>query len=182
MKKAVVFLADGCEMIEALTPVDMLRRAHIEVVTVSVNGTEMVTSSHNVGIKADTIFDESVADNADIVILPGGSVGTDNLFAHEGVKRIVKEFYDKGNFIAAICAAPTVFGRMGLLKEKKATCYPSMEHLLDCRETRRDEVVVDKNVITSRGMGTSIAFASAIIEQLLDKETAVDVEKSIIYQ
>lgn len=182
VKKAVVFLADGCEMIEALTPIDMLRRAQVEVVTVSINGKNTITSSHNVEIEADALFEENIAEGADIVILPGGSDGTENLYAHDGVRKIVKDFYDNGKYIGAICAAPTVFGRMGLLKEKKATCYPTLEHMLDCAQVLTEEVVVDENVITSRGMGTSIAFASAIIEKLLNKETAQRIEKSIIYK
>lgn len=182
MKKAIVFLADGCEMIEALTPVDLLRRAGVEVVTVSINGTETIESSHKVVIKADKVFTEDIADDADMVILPGGMPGTLNLGAHEGVTNIVTRFHEEGKFVAAICAAPSVLGQLGILKGKKAVCYPSFEEKLLGAEVTMDEVAVAGNVITSRGMGTAIPFALALIEALLDKETADKIGESIIYK
>lgn len=182
MKKAVVFLADGCEMVEALTPVDMLRRAGIEVVTVSITGSEKVVSSHKVGILADKVYEDGIADDADVVILPGGKLGTSNLGAHAGVTNTVKTFFENGKYIAAICAAPSIFGQMGLLNGKKAVCYPSFEEKLIGATVCKDEVMVDGNIITSRGMGTAIVFSKALIEVLLNKDIANAVTEEIIFQ
>lgn len=181
MKKAVVFLADGCEMVEALTPVDLLRRAGAEVVTMSINGKEQIVSSHQVEIKADKKFDAAEAKEADIVILPGGMPGTKNLGAHEGVCNVVKERFTHGKYIAAICAAPSVFGQLGLLKGKKAVCYPSFEEKLEGAQVLTEKAVMDGNVITSRGMGTAIPFGLTIIEALFDKNKADEIAKSIVY-
>lgn len=182
MKKAIVFLADGCEMVEALTPVDLLRRVGVVVETVSINDTEMIESSHKVLIKADKVFDENVADDADMVVLPGGMPGTLNLRAHAGVAKIVTDFHKEGKFVAAICAAPSVLGELGVLQGKKATCYPSFEEKLMGADVIMDEVAVDGNVITSRGMGTAIPFALALVEALLDKETAAKLQEDVIYR
>lgn len=182
MKKAIVFLADGCEMVEALTPVDLLRRAGVVVETVSINGKETIESSHKVVIKADKVFDETVADDADMVILPGGMPGTLHLGAHDGVTSIVKKFHAEGKFVAAICAAPSVLGELGVLNGKKAVCYPSFEEKLLGADVTMDEVAVDGNVITSRGMGTAIPFALALVEALIDKDTADKIGESVIYK
>lgn len=182
MKKAVVFLADGCEMVEALTPIDLLRRAGIEVLTVSINGREHIISSHNVEIKADRMFDEHVADHADMVILPGGMPGTLHLGEHKGVTDIVKRFHKEGKYISAICAAPSVLAAQGILEGKKAIAYPSFEEKLTGAEVVREEVVRDGNVITSRGMGTAIPFALALIEALMGQECAEKVKQDIIYK
>lgn len=182
MKKAIVFLADGCEMVEALTPVDLLRRAGVNVLTVSINGKETIESSHKVTIKADQIFSEDVAADADMLILPGGLQGTLNLAAHTGVTGMVKDFFEQGRYVAAICAAPSVFGELGILKGKKAVCYPSFEEKLLGAEVSMEEVAVDGNVITSRGMGTAIPFGLALIEVLLGKKTAEKTRESVIYR
>lgn len=182
MKKAVVFLADGCEMVEALTPVDLLRRAGVEVVTLSINGTDMVKSSHNVQIQADAVFTPEAAEHADIAILPGGMPGTLHLGQHEGVAAAVRRLYEEGKYVAAICAAPSVLGQMGLLNGKKAVCYPSFEDKLTGAEVLQEEVVVDGQVITSRGMGTAIPFGLAIIKELLGEEQAQNVRESIIFR
>lgn len=181
MKKAVIFLADGCEMVEALTPVDLLRRAGADVVTMSVGEKEYITSSHQVEIRADKKFDAAEAKAADVVILPGGMPGTKHLRAHEGVCNVVKERFAEGKYIAAICAAPSVFGQLGLLKGKKAVCYPSFEEQLEGAQVLTDEVVTDKNVITSRGMGTAIPFGLAVVEALFDKKKADEIAKSVIF-
>lgn len=182
MKKAIVFLADGCEMVEALTPVDMLRRAGIEVETVSVNGKKSVISSHNVEITADKVFEEMDELNADAVILPGGMPGTRHLGAHEGVLRTVRSFYESGKCVAAICAAPSVLGGLGILQGKRAVCYPSFEEQLKGAVISTNEVETDGNVITSRGMGTAIPFSMAIISMLESEEKAKAVGQAVIYR
>lgn len=182
MKKAVVFLADGCEEVEALTPVDLLRRAGIEVVTVSITGSERVAGSHNIIFQADEVYREGIADTADVVILPGGLKGTQNLGAHAGVTQTVQKFFDSGKYIAAVCAAPSIFGQMGLLKGKNAVCYPSFEDKLIGANVCKDEAVIDGNVITSRGMGTAIPFSLAIIEALLDREVSKKIGEQVVFR
>ncbi len=181
MSKVYLFLADGCEEVEALTVVDLLRRASVDVKTVSVMGREMITSSHNITIKADMLFDE-ISEEVDMLVLPGGIPGTPNLEAHEGLMDMVREYNTKGKWLAAVCAAPTIYGRLGLLEGKMATCYPSMMEELVCGEKSRDSVVVDGNIITSRGMGTCIDFGLKMIEVLISKQLADDIGEKIVYQ
>lgn len=177
------FLADGFEMVEALSPVDVLRRAGIEVITVSIMKERVVTSSHKVGVVADIMLDEVKWDEAEALILPGGQPGTNNLAACEVLMAKVRDFAKAGKVIAAICAAPALtFGECGLLEGKKATCYPGMEEHLKGADFLAEEVVVDGNIITSRGMGTAIAFGLAIIEKLIDKATAEQIGKAIVYR
>lgn len=181
MKKVVVFLADGCEEVEALTPVDLLRRAGVTVTTVSVNGKKTVTGSHKIEFFADEMYFDGVAKDADMVILPGGMPGTLNLRNHKGVTDTVKEFCKNGKYIAAICAAPSVFGQLGLLEGKKAVCYPSFEEQLTNATVLYDEVAVDGNVITSRGMGTAIPFSLELIKLLCGEEKAKEIKEAIIF-
>lgn len=176
-----LFLADGCEEVEALTVVDILRRAEIEVETVSIMGRNHVISSHNVEIVADILF-EAITDDAEMLILPGGIPGTPNLAAHAGLDRLIRESADKGIYLAAICAAPTVYGEKGLLKGRKATCYPGMEDGLTGAEVSYDKVVTDGNFITSRGLGTAIDFGLKLVEILKDKDTADAIAHKIVYR
>ncbi|MBO5426164.1 MAG: DJ-1/PfpI family protein [Lachnospiraceae bacterium] len=180
MSKVNVFFATGYEEIEALTVIDILRRAGIETNMVSVTGEMEVTGSHGITVKMDTLFDEK--DEADMLVLPGGMPGTLNLLAHEGLTAKVKEYCSNGKYIAAICAAPTVFGKLGLLKERRATCYPGMEDELFCEEALEDAVVIDGKIITSRGMGTAIDFALALLTVLKDEEVAEDMSSKIVYR
>jgi len=181
MSKAYIFLADGHEEIEALTVVDLCRRAGIEIVTVSITGNEMVTSSHKVTYRADILFENADFSDADITILPGGMPGTLNLEKYEPLMKLIDERVSEGQNIAAICAAPTVFGRRGILKGRKACCYPGMENDLLGADVNFDSVNVDGNIITSRGMGTAIDFGLAIIEKITDKETADKIAEAIVY-
>ncbi|MBE5944122.1 MAG: DJ-1/PfpI family protein [Lachnospiraceae bacterium] len=180
MSKVNVFFATGYEEIEALTVVDILRRANIETNMISVTGDINVVGSHGIEVKMDKLFDAN--DEADMLVLPGGMPGTLNLLAHEGLTAKVKEYYSAGKYIAAICAAPTVFGKLGLLEERRATCYPGMEGELFCEEALADAVVMDGKVITSRGMGTAIDFALALLSVLKDEETAEDMANKIVYR
>ena len=181
MKKVYLFLAEGYEEVEALTVVDLVRRAGMELETVSITGNKEVRGVHDICVKADRSFDEINCEDADMLVLPGGKPGFANLEAYEPLMKQVDSFANKGKYIAAICAAPTIFGKRGLLKGKKACCYPNME--IDLKEAiiSYENVCVDGNIITSRGVGTTIEFALAIIEILTDGQNAENIAKSIVY-
>ncbi len=182
MSKTAIFLADGFEEIEALTVVDLLRRADIEITTVSIMGRNEVTGSHGITVKADELFENADIDECDMLILPGGQPGTSNLFMCEPLKDKINEFNAKGKMLAAICAAPTVYGRMGLLNGRKACCYPGCEVDLDGADIQTLEVTVDGNFITSRGMGTAIPFGLAIIEHFQGAKAASDMADKIVFK
>ena len=175
-------MADGCEEIEALTVVDLARRAGIEVAMISITGEKLVKGAHGIHFQTDIPAEYMDFDMLDGIVLPGGMPGTLNLGANEYVKNTIKEFAAAGKLVAAICAAPSVLGEAGLLQGKKATSYPGFEEKLVGAETCADAVVIDGNTITSRGMGTAIDFALAIVAYLLDKETADQLGKGIIYK
>ena len=182
MKKQVcVFLADGFEEIEGLTVVDLLRRAGIEVTTVSITDSKTIHGAHGIDVLADKLFEEANFEEQDMFVLPGGMPGTLNLGAHEGVKVVLKKANAAGKYLAAICAAPSVLGKYGYLNGKKATSYPGFEAQLTGADYVYDAVAVDGNIITSRGMGTAIPFSLKLIEQLLDAETSVKIKEAIIY-
>ncbi|MBQ2706594.1 MAG: DJ-1/PfpI family protein [Agathobacter sp.] len=182
MKKLGVFMADGCEEIEALTVVDLARRAGIEVAMISITGEKLVKGAHGINFQTDIPAEYMDFDMLDGIVLPGGMPGTLNLGANDYVQKIIAQFASEGKLVSAICAAPSVLGEAGLLKGKKATSYPGFEDKLIGAEICADAVVVDGNIITSRGMGTAIDFALAIIEYLVDKETADKLSAGIIYK
>ena len=190
----LVMLADGFEEIEALTVVDLLRRAGIEVKTVSIYGglskrpSNTVKGARGISVNADisiddTFMNEALSSDLSLVVLPGGMPGTLNLKEDKNVEKLVMDQYGKGKCVAAICAAPTVFGSYGILEGKKATCYPGMEDGLTGATAVSDgtTVVVDSNVITSRGLGTAVDFSLKIIEILKDKATADKIGISVVY-
>lgn len=181
MKKAAVFFGTGYEEIEALTVVDLLRRAGIEVTCVSIDNEKSVTGAHKISVGMNAGIDEIDFDSFDILVCPGGMPGTRNLEACKKLTDKLRAFYEEGKLIGAICAAPSIFGHMGLLEGKKACIYPGMEAELKGAEVVYDKVVKADNVITSRGMGTAIAFALEIVSNLLDRETADKLGKGIVY-
>lgn len=181
MKKAYLFLATGFEEVEALTVVDLLRRGGVDCEMVSIMGDYDVTSSHNVTIRADKVFEHQDLNDAEVLIMPGGIPGTPNLKAHAGLAKLIEKYLGDGKYLAAVCAAPTIYGEMGLLKGKDATCYPGMEEGLIGANKKTDSVVVDGQFITSRGMGTSIDFGLKILELLTDKNNADEIGKKIVY-
>lgn len=165
MKTIFVFLAEGFEEIEALTPVDVLRRAGLSVQTVSVMDEQVVAGAHGVPVLADKMFAEINPEDAEMILLPGGLPGATNLDAHEGLSRMIQNFAEAEKPLAAICAAPLVFGNRGLLQGKKATCYPGFEsYLLDAEYTAA-LVEQDGNFITGKGPGSAMEFAFAIVEK-----------------
>lgn len=182
MSKVAVFFATGHEEIEALTVVDLLRRAGIETNMISITGELEVTGSHNITIQMDKLFEEENYDEYDIVVLPGGMPGTKNLEAYEPLMNLLKDRVAQNKMIAAICAAPTVFGHAGFLKGKKACCYPDMEDGLLGAEVSYNEVEVDGNVITSRGMGTAIPFGLKLVSLLQGKASADALGAKIVYR
>ncbi len=181
MKKIAVFFAEGFEEIEALTVVDMCRRAGIDTQMVSVTGQQSVVGSHKIEVAMDAGFAEVDFAQLDMIVLPGGMPGTKNLEAHDGLMLKVDAFYETGKGVAAICAAPSILGHRGILKGRKACSYPGFEKELDGAMVVYDSVAVSDNVITSRGMGCAIDFSLAIIEALCDKETAEKLAEAIIY-
>ncbi len=180
-KKVCVFLADGFEEIEGLTVVDLLRRAGVCVTTVSITDSLTVHGAHEIDVQADKLFDEVTYDEYDMAVLPGGMPGTRHLGAHKGVKKVLEQFYGEKKYVAAICAAPSVLGKYGMLNGRKATSYPGFEAELVGAERVFDAVAVDDFVITSRGMGTAIDFSLTLIEKLVSKEKAQEIGVSIIY-
>ncbi len=180
-KKAFLFLADGFEEVEAITPIDLLRRAGIECITVSISDKLEVTGSHGITLKADCIFDEKECMQGDTIILPGGMPGTINLSKHYGLKNVIIDYDKKKKTIAAICAAPTILGEMGLLEGYKSTCYPGFEEKLFDSDVLFEQFVEDGHFITSRGVGTAIPFALKIIEILEGKDKMNDIKNQIVF-
>ncbi len=181
MKKAYLFFAEGFEEVEALTVVDLLRRGKVDCVTVSVSGDYDVTGSHGITIRADRRFEDRDLSDADMLILPGGMPGTTNLKAHAGLDKLIHTYVDSGKYLAAVCAAPTVYGEKGLLKGKDATCYPGLEEGLVGANAKTDPVVCDGQFITSRGMGTCIDFGLKLLELLEGREVSDKVGKAVVY-
>jgi len=161
--KVCAFLAEGYEEVEALAVVDVLRRAKADVKIVSVTEEYLVESSRGVTIKADALFNDIDYDEVDLLFLPGGLPGTNNLYDFEPLRKLIYKFNDEGKRLAAVCAAPSVFGRMGILNGKKATCYPGFEDMLEGAVCVPDRVVTDGNITTSRGMGTSVELGLEIV-------------------
>ena len=182
MKKVSVFLADGFEEIEGLTVVDLLRRAGVEVTTVSITGDYTIHGAHGIDVQADKLFEEMNYDEQDMLVLPGGMPGTLNLGVDATVNQTIKEFAAAGKLVCAICAAPSVLGAAGLLKGKNATCHPGFEEKLTGATTSEDEVVVDGNIITSRGMGTAIPFALEIVRYFKDDAAVEEIKKGLVYR
>ena len=160
MGKVFVFLADGFEEIEGLTVVDMLRRAEIPTVTVSIGSSRNIIGAHRIEVEADIMFHEVLEAEGAMYVLPGGMPGTLHLKDHEGLGKLLQKAYKNEKYLAAICAAPTVFEKYGFLEGRKATSYPAMEEELKSADYQTDKVVVDGKIITSRGMGTAIDFAT----------------------
>lgn len=182
MSRLAVYFAQGFEEIEALTVVDICRRGGVEADMVSVTGESEVTGSHGISVKTDKKFEEVDPGEYDMIVLPGGMPGTKNLEAHPGLMAQVDEFYAKGKYIGAICAAPSIFGHKGILKGKRACSYPSFESHLEGAEVTSGPVEVSGNVITSRGMGTAIDFGLAILDIFAGEEKADELAKGIVYR
>ncbi len=180
MKKAILFLANGYEEIEALAVVDYLRRAEIQVDMVSITGTLETVSAHGVHIKADKLVEDVNAADYDAVITPGGLPGSNLLAENEKVVSYLQSFYEADKLVASICASPLALEAAGLAAKIKGTCYPGFESKINFKEFSEEIVVKDGNVITSRGPATSPYFALAIIEALVGKEKADQIRKGTL--
>lgn len=181
MKKVCVLLAEGFEEVEAFTVVDILRRAEVYVDTISIEDEYLVRGAHGISIHTEDLFHEVDFSTFEMIVLPGGMPGTSNLGAHMGVKRLLIDFAKDNRLIAAICAAPTILGKYGLLKGKKATCYPGHEGELLGAVVSDEKVCVDGNIITSRGVGTAIDFALKLVSILVNDQRAKEISDAIVY-
>lgn len=181
MSKLYIFLADGFEEIEGLTVVDVLRRAGVDVTMVSIMGKKSIVGAHGITLEADAVFEDCNFSDGDMFVLPGGMPGTLHLGEHQYLAELLKKADQEKKGIAAICAAPSVLGDLGLLKGKKATCYPGFEERLTGAFTSTDQVVTDGHITTSRGMGTAIPFALELVTRMCGKEKSEELAKSIIY-
>ena len=181
MAQAYVFLAEGFEEIEGLTVVDILRRADIQTEMIAIGEELQVTGSHGIKVTADRLFQLGELRDAELYVLPGGMPGTKHLMEHQGLSILLKQMDNAGKKLAAICAAPSVLGKLELLKGRKAVCYPGFEDKLTGATVLKDAVAVDGNVTTSRGMGTAIPFALSLVAQLKGEKAAKDLAKGIIY-
>ena len=189
--RIAVFVADGCEEIEALTPVDILRRAGIETDLVSNTEELIVTGSHGIRFEAGYAAGAFFPENYDGILLPGGMPGTTRLSESALVRETAVRFAEEGKLVAAICAAPAVLASCGILKGRRACCYPSREkellaagaevvHIADAEEEYLP-VVRDGNIITSRGMGTAVDLGLAVAEYCISTEKAMELAASIVY-
>lgn len=181
MAQVAVFLADGFEEIEGLTVVDICRRCKIDTITVSIMSDKIVTSSHGIPVVADMMLSEVDFDSLEMIVLPGGLKGTQNLEACEPLMAKVDEFYKSDKLIAAICAAPSIFGHRDILNGRIACSYPSFEGHLVGAIVSQNPTEKSDNVITGRGMGVSTEFALKIAEQFVPADVVKDVADGVIY-
>ena len=181
MKTVYAFLADGVEEVEALMVIDLLKRTKkLNVVMVSVKEELMVEGSHGIKFFADKNIDEIDFDSGDCIFLPGGAVGTENLAACKELEENILNYNEQGKWLVAICAAPSVYGQLGILKDKKATSYPTFADKMNCKESG-GSVVTDDNFITAKGLGVALELGLEMITQLVDEETSEMVADQIQY-
>ena len=180
MGTVYVFFADGFEEIEAFTSVDVMRRAGLNVEMITVTPDEIVKGAHGVPVLCDKNIVNCDFFDADLILLPGGMPGAATLDKHEGLRKLILSFAEKGKPIAAICAAPMVLGKLGLLKGKKATCYPGFEQYLEGADCTGAMVEKDGNVITGKGPGAAMEFALAVVELLQGKDKVAELKEAMI--
>lgn len=181
--KAVVFLDDGFEECEALITVDILRRAGVETVMASVMDRRQVESSRNIKVIADAMAADVDFDSAELIVLPGGRLGTENMAKSSIVTEKCKEFAQtEGKYLAAICAAPSLPASLGLLEGKKATCHPDFEGHMAGAALTGTGVAVDGNIVTGQGLGATFDFAFQLVSMLVSEECAEQIKRSICYK
>ncbi len=174
-----VFLAEGFEEMEAIAPIDLLRRAGCDVKTVAVGGALVVRGAHGIAVTADMLEADVTTASLEAVVLPGGMPGTLNLEASETVQKTIGYAYDHGLVLGAICAAPSVLGHRGFLNGKCAVCYPGFENALEGANVKQDSVVTDGNIVTAKGAGVADAFGLALVAALVSKEKADELREVI---
>ncbi len=178
MAKVLIPLAQGCEEIEAVTVIDILRRAGIEVVSASLDG-QPVVASRGVALLADVVLDAVLHDHFDMIVLPGGQPGSNNLKADQRVMTLLQHMAQQGKYLAAICAAPSVLASAGLLDGRQATSFPGALDKFSLVNQQPDAVVEDGTLITSRGPGTAMDFALVLVERLAGKAKRFEVETGL---
>lgn len=180
--RVAAMIADGFEETEAIGVIDLLKRVDIDVVMISIEKEKIVRGAHNIYINCDEIYDDISLEDFHMIFLPGGMPGTDNLNKNERLKKEIFEFFSLGKKIAAICAAPSILGDMGILKGKKATCFPGFEKRLKGADIINEKVVRDGNITTSKGLGTAIDLGLDIVEQVMGKEISKELGSIIQYK
>lgn len=182
MAKVYEFLANGCEEIEALAPIDILRRGGVEAVTVSVTGSELVETAHGVTLKADIRIEDADLSDADMLLLPGGMPGATNLRDHEGVRAALLAQAERGGRIGAICAAPLVLGSLGLLEGRQATCYPGFEQYMTGATYTATLFQEDGNIITGEGPAATLPYAYRILSYFAPADQVEAIEEGMMYR
>ncbi len=180
IKTILVHLATGFEETEAVTIIDVLRRANLNVSTVSLTDKRKVTGAHNISIEADQLYDETDYARAAMIILPGGMPGTTNLMNHQGLAGQLILFNQEKRWIGAICAAPIILGSLGFLLGKKAVCYPGFESRLTGANVLQVPAVVDEHLVTGRGVGTALDFSLLIVRLLKGDAVAAELRTSLV--
>jgi len=181
-KKIAVHLANGFEEIEAVSIIDVLRRAELDVQVVSVTGKLAVKGAHQLLVTADVLFEQVNYDDIYMIVLPGGMPGATNLDAHAGLKSQIKKFSAENKQLAAICAAPLVYGNLGILEGRQAVCYPGFEKYLKGAELLNVPVVQSGNVITGRGPGVAIKFALKLVEKIVSAEKSKEIATQMLVE
>lgn len=179
--KAIVFLADGFEECEVLIVVDILRRAGVETIMASITGRLDINSSRHITVMADALVDDVDFDSANMIILPGGRLGTENLWKSELVKDQCRKFVEN-KYVAAICAAPSILASLGLLEGRKATCHPDFEGNMHGANLTGKSVTVDANVVTGQGLGATFSFAFELVRTLVGAEKVHQIKEAICYK
>ena len=177
-----LFLAEGFEEIEAIATLDILKRGGLKVISVSVTGRNTVTGAHGIAVVADQLFEETDFSEGDMLVLPGGNPGTENLNKHDGLKMLLLHYYSKGKRIAAICAAPSILGELKLLENKRAVVYPGYEDSLEGATVIDAPVVKDGNIITAKGPGSAFDFGLAILTEFVGPEKADEIANQMLWK
>ncbi|MGB4414179.1 MAG: DJ-1 family glyoxalase III [Paludibacter sp.] len=182
LMKVFLFLAEGFEEIEAVAPIDIFRRAGIEVTTVSISSNRAVSGAHGITVLADSVFNETDFSNDFLLFLPGGLPGTTHLDQHEALKNLISIQAEKGKEIAAICAAPSILGKMGLLRGKEAICFPGFESQLIGANLSTSTIVKSGTIYTAKAAGVAIKFALRLVAELKGEEKAREISKAIFLE
>ena len=181
MKSICIFLAEGFEEVEALMPLDILRRGGLSVKTVSVAGDRTVKGAHQIPVVADMLFAELNDDEVEMIVLPGGLPGATNLDAHPGLDKLIMKFAASSRPMAAICAAPMVYGKRGLLKGKQATCYPGFDTYLTDAHYTGNMVQVADNFILGKGPAAAAEFGFTILKHFAGEEKMNEVKSGMLF-
>ncbi|WP_159517075.1 DJ-1 family glyoxalase III [Sunxiuqinia indica] len=182
MTKIAVHFATGFEEVEAISIVDVLRRAELDVIMVSMTDTKTVVGGHQIPIVTDILFPELDYSTIDVIVLPGGMPGATNLDNHKGLREQILQFNNEKKLLGAICAAPLVLGHLGILKGRKAVCYPGFENELHGAEVLKDPTTVSDNIVTGRGIGVALKFGLALVKEIMHADKAEELSKAMLVE